>query len=101
MLLHALVPEPPVDGFDVRILIPFAGFDQTQRHAALVRPREDGASAELGTVGWSDDTIRRLIGRKIIKAVVLPQANPKKRTHRRIRIPESEVARSVRLYSNV
>lgn len=53
-----------------------------------------------GVFGWSDDTIRRLISRKVIKAVVLPQANPKKRTHRRIRIPASEVARFTRHHLN-
>lgn len=53
-----------------------------------------------GAVGWGDDTIRRLISRKLIRAVVLPQADPKKNTHRRIRIPESEVTRFVRLHSN-
>ena len=53
-----------------------------------------------GIVGWGDDTIRRLIGRKVIRAVILPQANSKKRSHRRIRIPEGEVARFVRLHSN-
>lgn len=53
-----------------------------------------------GAVGWGDDTIRRLIQRKVIRAIALPQANSKKRVHRRIRIPESEVARFVRLHSN-
>lgn len=47
---EALVAESPVERFDVRILIRFAGFNQAQRHAALVRPREDGASAELGAI---------------------------------------------------
>lgn len=53
-----------------------------------------------GAVGWGDDTIRRLIRRNVIRAVVLPQANTAKRVHRRIRIPESEVTRFVRLHSN-
>ena len=53
-----------------------------------------------GVVGWGDDTIRRLIRRNVIRAVTLPQANPKKRVHRRIRIPESELTRFVRLHSN-
>jgi len=53
-----------------------------------------------GVFGWGDDTIRRLISRKVIRAIILPQANPKKNTHRRIRIPESEVARFVRIHSN-
>lgn len=52
-----------------------------------------------GVVGWSDDTIRRLIRRKVIRAVALPQADTSKRAHQRIRIPESEVARFVRLNS--
>lgn len=53
-----------------------------------------------GVLGWGDDTIRRLISRKVIRAVMLPQADPRKHTHRRIRIPSSEVARFVRRYSN-
>ena len=52
-----------------------------------------------GAVGWGDDTIRRLIKRNIIRAVVLPQADTSKRTHQRIRIPESEVLRFMRLHS--
>lgn len=53
-----------------------------------------------GVFGWSDDTIRRLIRRKIIRALILPQADPKKHTHRRIRIPEGEVTRFARLHSS-
>lgn len=53
-----------------------------------------------GAVGWGDDTVRRLIRRKVIRAVTLPQADPTKKVHRRIRIPESEVTRFVRLHSN-
>jgi hypothetical protein len=56
---------------------------------------------EFGNVvGWGDDTIRRLISRNVIRAIILPQVNPDKRCHRRIRIPESEVTRFVRLHSN-
>jgi hypothetical protein len=52
-----------------------------------------------GVVGWGDDTIRRLIKRNVIRAVVLPQADTSKRAHQRIRIPESEVTRFTRLHS--
>jgi len=67
-------------------------FDQPERYLSV---KEFG-----GVFGWSDDTIRRLISRRIIKAIVLPQADPKKRSHRRIRIPESEVARFRRRHLN-
>jgi hypothetical protein len=53
-----------------------------------------------GVFGWGDDTIRRLISRKVIRAIILPQANPKKNPHRRIRIPASEVTRFARAHSN-
>ena len=52
-----------------------------------------------GIVGWSDDTIRRLIRRKVVRAIALPQADRTKRSHQRIRIPESEVGRFVRLHA--
>jgi hypothetical protein len=52
-----------------------------------------------GLLGWSDDTIRRLIRRNVIRAIALPQANTSKRTHQRIRIPESEVTRFVRAHA--
>jgi hypothetical protein len=65
------------------------------------RPERYLSVKEFGGVfGWGDDTIRRLIRRKVIRALILPQADPKKNPHRRIRIPESEVTRFVRLYSN-
>jgi predicted DNA-binding transcriptional regulator AlpA len=52
-------------------------------------------------VGWGEDTIRRLIYRKLIRAVLLPQVNSRKNPHRRARIPESEIARFVRMHSNL
>ena len=52
-------------------------------------------------VGWGDDTIRRLVYRKIIRAVILPQFNPKRCRHRRVRIPRSEVQRFIERNSNV
>jgi hypothetical protein len=65
------------------------------------RPERYLSVKEFGDrVGWGDDTIRRLIGRKVIRAVILPQANANKNLHRRIRIPESEVPRFVRLHSD-
>ena len=33
------------------------------------------------TVGWGEDTIRRLIKRNVIHAIILPQANQKKHRH--------------------
>ena len=52
-------------------------------------------------VCWSEDTIRRMVYRKIIRAVILPQVNLKRQRHRRIRIPESEVRKFIERYSNV
>jgi hypothetical protein len=52
-------------------------------------------------VGWGEDTIRRLIYRKLIRAVVLPQINTRKNVHRRARIPESEVERFIRRHANL
>ena len=52
-------------------------------------------------VGWGEDTIRRLIYRKLIRAVLLPQVNQRKKAHRRARIPESEIDRFVRVHSNL
>ena len=44
-------------------------------------------------VGWSDDVIRRLIYRKKIKAVILPQSDKRRRPYRATRIPRTELAR--------
>jgi excisionase family DNA binding protein len=52
-------------------------------------------------VGWGEDTIRRLIYRKLIRAVLLPQVGGRKNVHRRARIPESEITRFVRAHSNL
>lgn len=46
---------------------------------------------------WSTDTIRRLIYRGAMKAVVLPQVRPRgKRIYRPVRIAESEVQRFIK-----
>ena len=37
---------------------------------------------------WGDDTIRRSISRQVVRAVILPRANSKNRSRRRIRIPK-------------
>lgn len=44
-------------------------------------------------VGWSEDVIRRLIYRKKIKAVILPQPDKRKRPYRATRIPRTELVR--------
>lgn len=50
-----------------------------------------------GRLGWSVDTIRRLIDRGYMKALVLPQQSGKrKRVYRSARIAGSEVERCVR-----
>jgi len=43
--------------------------------------------------GWSVDTIRRMIYRGILKAIILPQAGRRKRIYRSARIAMSEVER--------
>jgi hypothetical protein len=52
-------------------------------------------------VCWSEDTIRRMIYRKIIRAVILPQENSKRQRHRRVRIPECEVRRFIERHANL
>lgn len=51
-------------------------------------------------VGWGQDTIRRLIRKRIIRAVVLPQLQRGKGIYRPTRIAESEVARFLKAHSN-
>ena len=70
---------------------------RTRRSTWILResPTVSVGETVWGAVGWGDDTIRRPISRQVVRAVILPQANSKKRSHRRIRIPESEVAQFV------
>jgi hypothetical protein len=51
-------------------------------------------------VGWGEDTVRRMIYRNLIRAIVLPQINPKKHVHRRARIPASEITRFHKRFGN-
>jgi hypothetical protein len=51
-------------------------------------------------VGWGEDTIRRLIQKKVIRAVVLPQFRKGKGTYKPTRISESEVPRFLKAHSN-
>ncbi len=48
-------------------------------------------------LGWSPDTVRRLVDRGLIRPLVIPQVGRRKRRYRSMRIPESEVARCRRL----
>ena len=50
-------------------------------------------------LGWSPDTIRRLIDRGILKCLEIPQVSRRKRVYRSRRISESEVMRCRRLLS--
>jgi hypothetical protein len=50
-------------------------------------------------VGWGEDTIRRLIRKRIIRAVVLPQFRRGKGIYRPTRIAESEVPRFLKAHS--
>jgi len=48
-------------------------------------------------LGWSVDTIRRLIARGLMKPLVIPQERGRrKRLYRSMRVPESEVKRCIR-----
>lgn len=51
-----------------------------------------------GRWGWSVDTIRRLVDRGLMKAMVLPQRSAKRRRqYRSMRIAESEIVRCERM----
>ncbi len=50
-------------------------------------------------VGWGEDTIRRLIRKKIIRAVILPQLARGKGIYKPTRIAESEVSRFLKTHS--
>jgi hypothetical protein len=50
VLVQALVAEPAIERFDVRVLRRFAGRDQAERDPACMRPRQHGAPAELQSV---------------------------------------------------
>lgn len=50
MLVEAFIAEAAVEGLDIRVLRRLARRDQSQREAALVRPGEQGAPAELGAI---------------------------------------------------
>jgi excisionase family DNA binding protein len=50
-----------------------------------------------GRLGWSVDTIRRLVDRGHMKAIVLPcRSGRRKRVYRSMRICESEIERCIR-----
>ena len=48
-------------------------------------------------MSWGVDTIRRLVDRGYMKAVVLPcRSGRRRRTYRSMRIPESEIERCIK-----
>ena len=50
-----------------------------------------------GRLGWSVDTVRRLVDRGHIKAIVLPcRSGRRKRVYRSMRIAKSEVERVIK-----
>ena len=51
-------------------------------------------------VGWGEDTIRRLVRKKIIRAVILPQLGKGRGIYKPTRIAESEVPRFLKAHSN-
>ena len=50
--------------------------------------------------GWSEDTIRRLIYRGKIKAVILPQFGKGRRPYRSTRVHENELKRFMQQFGN-
>ena len=54
MLVQALVPQAPVERFDVGILVGFARLDQEQPHATRMRPGQRRPAAELLAVVGAD-----------------------------------------------
>ena len=50
VLVEAFVVEPPVEALDVGILDRFAGPDELEPHAVLVRPNVQSLASELGSV---------------------------------------------------
>ena len=67
MLVEALIAETPVERFDIGVLIRFARFDQTQRDAALVGPRQHGASAELRAIIGTQDARQAPLVRQVVE----------------------------------
>jgi hypothetical protein len=55
MLVQTLVTEPPVERFDVGVLVWLAGLDQSQRDSLAMRPRQHGFAGELRAVVGADD----------------------------------------------
>ena len=52
-----------------------------------------------GLLGWSVDTIRRLVDRGYMRALVLPcKSGRRKRVYRSMRIAKSEVERCIRTF---
>jgi predicted DNA-binding transcriptional regulator AlpA len=52
-----------------------------------------------GMLGWSVDTIRRMIQRGFMVAIVLPcKSNRRRRVYRSMRIAKSEVERCIRAF---
>jgi excisionase family DNA binding protein len=50
-------------------------------------------------LGWSVDTIRRLVDRGYLKAIVLPcKSGRRKRIYRSMRIAKSEIERFIRAF---
>jgi excisionase family DNA binding protein len=50
-----------------------------------------------GRLGWSVDTVRRLVDRGHIKAIVLPcRSGRRKRVYRSMRIAQSEIERCIK-----
>lgn len=55
MFVQTLVTEPPVQRFDVGVLVWLAGLDQSQRDSLAMRPRQHGFAGELRAVVGADD----------------------------------------------
>ena len=55
MLVQAFVAQPTIEGFDVRVLVGLARFDQAQANAVTMRPGQHGPAGELLAIVGSDD----------------------------------------------
>lgn len=79
VLVQAFVAQPSVEGFDVRILVRLAWFDEAQGHLVLVRPDCHRAPAELLAVVRADQ-----LGQSALELDALPEPRHVRPRDRRI-----------------
>ena len=54
VFIEALIPKPPIERFDVRLLVGLAWFDEEQLNASGVSPCQHGSVTEFFPVIGSD-----------------------------------------------